>query len=210
MNLRRQPSHARQIARAAVMLVLVTSVFSGCGFAPATNRVNTITHSATERSGVVDVLGSVLVSGQPGSGTLVVTFANSNADESVAVQSIEGAGEPAVEVTEFDPVELGPLENVVLAETGGVPVEGEFVPGDFAPVAFTFGDGSVVELDVPVVPACRQWEGLDDGPDDTDSMQLEAAKAEIEEPEGKAEEPAEVPDSDQSAYDCVFPEPFEH
>ena len=206
---RRSPT-ARRLAPVTVLLALGSPALASCGFDYQTNQVNTITHSATQRTDTVAVLGSVLVSAQPGSGTLVATFVNSDREESAGVEAVAGTGEPVVDAPEFEPVEIPPQERAVLAETGGIAVEGDFVPGDFAPIEFTFADGSSIELDVPVVPPCRQWEGLDDSADDADSLQPEAADPEIEEPEGKAEEPAEVPESDQTPYDCVLPEPFEH
>ena len=40
-------------------------------------------------------------------------------------------------------------------------VEGDFAAGDFLPMVIGLEGGDTVELDVPVVPNCREWEGLD-------------------------------------------------
>ena len=48
-----------------------------------------------------------------------------------------------------------------------MPVEGDFGAGDVVPLTVQVAGGEPIEMDVPVVPNCREWEGLD-GPASTD------------------------------------------
>lgn len=192
-------------------LLLMAPVVASCGFDYATNRVNTISMDVASRGGTLDAIGVVLVSAQPGSGTLVATFANQDPSEPATVEDVAGTGDPTVEAVGFEPIEVPPLGRVTTTdeEGGGIVVEGSFVPGDFAPVELTFGDGTTASLNVPVVPGCRQWEGVDSSSDADALDPSEAPQPEIEEPEGEAE-PGTALESDVNAYDCELPEPYEH
>ena len=209
---RRSPL-ARRLVPAAALLVIGAPALASCGFDYQTNQVNTISHDVNERGGTLDAIGVVLVSAQPGSGTLVTTFVNQSPESAATVESLAGTGEPVVDAPSFEPIEVPPLDRVTTTDqegvgVGGIPVEGDFVPGDFAPIEYTLDDGTTLDLNVPVVPGCRQWEGVDTS-SDADSLQPEAAAPELEEPEG-TEEPGEQLESDSNAWDCVLPEPFHH
>lgn len=197
---------ARRVAPTAALL-LISPVLASCGFNYATNRVNNIAMGANDRDGAVDVLGAVVVSGQPDTGTLVVTLINNSDTEEATLDGVAGTGEPALEATEFQPVTVSAQDREVLAEEGGVAVEGDFLPGQFVEVEMTFGDGSALTLDVPVVTPCDEYEGLDATADDADALEPEAANPEVEETEGLAEHDRE-PES--VLYECELPEPTEH
>ncbi len=206
---RRSPLARRLVPVAGLLLVTGTAV-TGCGFDYATNRVNQIAMTADDRSEVVDVLGAVIVSAQPGSGTLVVTFVNGDPEAASSVDEVAAAGEPPIEVPAYEPVEIPPRDRAVLAEDGGITVTGDFVPGEVVPVSFTFGDGSSVELDVPTVPPCRQWEGLDSSAD-ADALEPEAAAPdelpeESADPEAAGDVEADAEVGEASVYDCSVPE----
>ncbi len=209
---RRSPT-ARRLAPVAALLVLSSPALVSCGFDYQTNEINTISHDVNERGGTLDAIGVVLVSAQPGSGTLVTTFVNQSSESAATVESVAGTGEPVVDALDFEPVEVAPLDRATTTDQegvgiGGITVEGDFVPGDFAPIQYTLGDGTTIDLNVPVVPGCRQWEGVDTS-SDADALQPEAADPQLEEAEG-TEEPGEQLESDTSAWDCVLPEPVEH
>ncbi len=204
---RRSPL-ARRLVPAAALLVIGAPALASCGFDYQTNQVNTISMDVGDRGGTLDVIGVVLVSAQPGSGTLSATFVNQSSEEAATVESVTGTGEPVLDAPEFEPIEVEPLDRYTAAEDGGITVVGDFVPGEFVPIEYAFGDGTTAELNVPVVPGCRQWEGVDTS-SDTDSLQSEAANPELEEPEG-TEEPGEQLESDSNAWDCELPEAFEH
>ncbi len=184
---RRSPL-ARRLVPTAALLVIGAPALASCGFDYQTNQVNTISMDVGDRGGTLDVIGVVLVSAQPGSGTLSATFVNQDPEQASGVESIAGTGEPVVDAPDLEPFEVAPLGRVTTLDEGGIAVEGDFVPGDFAPIAITFADGSTTELDVPVVSGCRQWEGVD-----TSAGATEPA----------AEEPG-------SPYNCELPEAFHH
>ena len=150
----------RPLVTAAAVLALAAPLTS-CGFDYATDRVYTPAAGANDRSTAVDVLGAVIVSGQEGSGTFIASFANNDQEISQTVDSLAGAGETTLEVDEFDPIEIEPGQLVNLAVDGGINVTGEFGPGDFITVAIGFGNGETSTLDIPVVPPCDEFEGLD-------------------------------------------------
>ncbi len=205
---RRSPL-ARRLVPAAALLVIGAPALASCGFNYQTNQVNTISHDVGERGGTLDVIGTVLVSAQPGSGTLVTTFVNQDPTEVAVVESVTGTGEPVVDATGFEPIEVEPLDRYTAAEDGGIPVQGDFVPGEFVPIQYTFGDGSTADLDVPVVPGCRQWEGIDSSAE-ADSLQPEAAMPEQRGGEDEFGEPGEEFAVETNAWSCDFPEPFHH
>lgn len=164
----------RSLAPATGALLLV--VLSACGTA-ATDRIYTPAAGVQERSGTVDVLGAAVVSAQPGSGTFVASFANNVTDANASVSSVEGVN--AEELTGGDAqVEIPAGGLVNLADEGGIPVTGEFQAGDFVAVTIEFGDGSSVQLDVPVVTNCDIWEGLDG--DDTSGCEAASDDAHSE------------------------------
>ncbi len=212
---RRSPL-ARRLVPAAALLVIGAPALASCGFDYQTNQVNTISHDVGERGGTLDAIGVVLVSAQPGSGTLVTTFVNQSAEAAATVESLAGTGEPVVDAPSFEPIEVAPLDRVTTTDqegvgAGGIPVEGDFVPGDFAPIEYTLDDGTTIDLNVPVVPGCRQWEGVDSSAD-TDSIQPEAAAPEVDQAGGEDAfgEPGEEFPVETNAWSCDFPEPFHH
>jgi hypothetical protein len=147
---------------AAVGAVVLATALSSCGFGYATDRVYTPGNGANDRDASVDVLNAVIVSAQEGSGTFVASFANNSADEPATVESLAGAGDDsALEVGDFDPIEIAPGALVNLATEGGIPVTGELEAGDFVNVTITFGDGESVDMQVLAVTDCGPYEGLD-------------------------------------------------
>lgn len=147
---------------AAVGAAVLATTLSSCGFGYATDRVYTPGNGVNDRDASVDVLNAVIVSAQEGSGTFVASFANNSTDEPATVESLAGAGDDsALEVGDFDPIEIAPGALVNLATEGGIPVTGELGAGDFVNVTITFGDGESVDMQVPTVTDCGPYEGLD-------------------------------------------------
>ncbi|MDF1604937.1 hypothetical protein [Nocardioides sp. YIM 152315] len=148
-----------RLLTAAGALVLAASALTSCGFDYATDRVYTPGAGTNDRDAGVDVLAAVVVSAEDGSGTLIATFSNNDADEQATVDTIEGEG---VTVGDFDPIEITPGGYVNLADADTpITVEGDYVVGDFMSMTFTFGDGSTATLDVPSVTDCFEYAGLD-------------------------------------------------
>lgn len=147
----------RSLALATGALVLAVPALSSCGFDYATDRIYTQAAGVNDRDATVDVLGAVVVSAEEGSGVFVASFSNNSDVEEGVVESIEGDAT----AESFEPVEIPPGGFVNLAEEGGAEVTGDFEAGNFVSVTIIFGNGERVQMDLPVVPNCGVYEGLD-------------------------------------------------
>jgi hypothetical protein len=163
----------RSLRLVAGALVLSVPLLSSCGFGRPTDRVYTPAEGTNDRDGDVDILSAAIVAEQPNSGTFIATMSNNLAEagDTVALESVElgTASAGTTEATDlvFDDiataVDIAPRAYVNLADDDqGVVVRGDFEAGQFLPVVLTFSTGDTVEIDVPVVFACDEWEGLDD------------------------------------------------
>ena len=142
--------------------ILLAAPLSSCGFDPATNRINTIAAGTNNRDASVDVLGAVVVSSEEGSGTFIASFVNNSTTEPASVDAMDSPGGEVTVQAESFPVEIeaGSLVNLALDDQG-VPLEGDFGAGDVIPLSLQLSGGDTLDIDVPVVPNCREWEGLD-------------------------------------------------
>lgn len=168
---------ARVLAAAGV-LALATAL-SSCGFDYATDRVYTPGAGVNDRDASVDVLAAVVVSAQEGSGTFIASFANNDQENAATVSSIAGAGDSAdVKVEGFKTIDVPAGQLVNLATDGGVVLSGDKVAaGGVVTLEIGFGDGESVQMDVPVVPPCHEYEGLDksgDGSGTSDECTVES------------------------------------
>ena len=158
MPLRRS---ARLLAAAA--LLLTAPALTSCGFDYATDRPYTPGAGVNDHDQPVDVLGAVVVSAADGAGTLVASFVNNDNDKDATVTEVKGAGDDAaVTVGGFTSITV-PANGIVNLADADTPItiSGEFETGDFVTLDFTFADGSSVEIDVPTVPDCYEYSGLD-------------------------------------------------
>ena len=144
MNVRRSiAAAARALGLPALSLGL-----SGGGFNAPTDQVYNPAVGVNDQEGEVDTLNAVIVSGEDGSGTLVVTLANNNQDADDALAGITGA-DVQVEVGGETTIPAGGL---VVLDDGSLSVTGEPVtPGAFVPLTFEFDQAQSSSLDVPVV-----------------------------------------------------------
>ncbi len=156
--------------------LLLAAPLSSCGFDKATEREYTPAAGANDRDASVDVLGAVIVSAEEGSGTFVATFVNNDVSEDGTVESV-APGVDTAEIADFSPITVPPGGLVYLGAEGeeGVAVEGEFGAGGSVPMTFELSGGQVVQLRVPVVSNCHEFEGLDGT----------GGECEIAEPEGE-------------------------
>ena len=161
----------RSTAMLAGMLLLAVPVTASCaihGRNAATNREYTPAAGSNARDAVVDVLGAVVVSAQPGSGTFIATFVNNDATEEAQVTGLGAApGGDEVTVADFAPITVPArgLDNLAAEGSAGIPVSGDFSAGDFLALQVTLGSGEIVDLKVPVVPDdeefANEFQGLD-------------------------------------------------
>jgi len=149
-------SHLSRLALAAGAL-LVAPTLASCGFDNATDRVNTISAGVNDRDGDIDVLGAVIIAGQPDLGLFVATLVNNSDDGPSSLDGLT-ATEEVAPIGTAGPVEVTRSGRVNLIESGGLPVSGTFAPGDFVEVTLGFSGGQVTTLEVPVVTPCHQYE----------------------------------------------------
>jgi len=156
----------RSLAFVLATVALAAPGLTGCGFDAATERPYTPATGANDVSGVVDVLGAVVVSSASGSGTFVSTLANNDQQESQTFSTLTGA---ELTVSEFDPIEIPRGGAVDLADDGGVQISGDFAAGNFVSLDIGFDSGERVTMQVPVVPNSGTYEGLDGVPSDLET-----------------------------------------
>ena len=167
--------HSRRTLRFAIGALLLIPVLSSCGFDYATDRVNDITPGHTNRDATVDALNVLIVAGQPDSGTLVGLLVNNDTDSDIDLTGVtSGTDDTEADV---DAVTV-PAGGRTQLHDAGIRIEGTFEAGDVYDVTLTFSNGDVVELAVPVVTQCGQFEGLDDAEGATPG---EAYSCEVEE-----------------------------
>jgi hypothetical protein len=167
----------RTLVLATCVLAVCAPVLTSCGFDYATDRIYTPAAGVNNRDASIDVLGAVIVSSEEGSGTFIASFANNSTEEPATVEALEGVDQSQLTAGEFAPVEVPPGGLVNLATEGGIEVNGDVAAGEFVPVALQFGSGERVQLDVPVVTNCGDFEGLD-GPASPEQCESEPAPAE--------------------------------
>lgn len=137
----------------AAAVVLAAPVLSSCGFNEPTDRVYNPAVGVNDRSGSVDVLGAVIVSGSKGTGTVSATLVNNDPQNADAVSRIAGSGKSSgVSVRLPGRVELKPGGTTKLSSSTAVVAKGAAVkPGYFVTLTFSFQRARNVTLDVPVV-----------------------------------------------------------
>lgn len=149
----------RSFALTTAALALATTGLSSCGFDYATDRYYTPSTGTNDVDGTVKVLAAVVVSAEPGSGTFIASFSNTDLDATASLTELSVGAETPIE---FEPVLISEGGLVNLAEPPvGLKLTGEFEAGDFVEVAIGFDTGERVVLDVPVVDNAGYYEGLD-------------------------------------------------
>ena len=143
----------RSIAAAAAILAAPALTACGVSFGAQTDQVYNPTVGVDERSGEVDVLNALVVSGTNGSGTVIATLVDNDQENADTLRGVSGSGADSkltVKVSGPTSIPAGGLLN--LATDGGITARGDRVaPGNFVEVTFSFDRGAAVTLDVPVV-----------------------------------------------------------
>lgn len=149
----------RKLALATAALALTAPLLASCGFDYATDRVYTPAAGTNDRDGAVDVLGAVVVSTEPGSGTFIASLSNNSTEEPATLEGVSGEG---VDSAGFQPVEVPAGSLVNLADPAAdIELTGALEAGDFLELTLTFDNGEEASLEVPVVPNSGDYAGLD-------------------------------------------------
>lgn len=154
--------HMRRSTAIAASAFALATTLSSCGFDYATDRVYTPAAGPLNRDATVDVLSAVIVSAAPGSGTFIVGLSNNSGSESITFDALRPVGDTTIQFEELEPRSIPPLGFENLSEPGnGVVVTGDFTAGEFVGVQLGFDNGETVELQIPVVTDCDEFEGFD-------------------------------------------------
>lgn len=155
----------RSLALTVAALALTAPALTSCGFDYATDRYYTPANGANNRDGAVDVLGAVIVSTQPGSGTFIASLSNNSTSEAASFSELAPTEGGGATVAEFEPVEIPAGGLVNLAEPPAeIEVTGDFEAGDWVELALGFDNGERAVVEVPVVDNHGYFEGLDGEP----------------------------------------------
>ena len=145
----------RRLRIAAVAMLIAAPALASCGvnFGAQTDQPYTPGVGVDDRSGTVDVLHALIVSGADGSGTVVAGLVNNDAERADALLEITGNPEQGTQVAiDGGPVAIPAAGAHQLADEGEAVASGEaIVPGRFVTLTFTFQEGADITLDVPVV-----------------------------------------------------------
>ena len=141
---------------AAASLVILVPALGACGFNYQTDQVYQPSVGVNNRQGDVDVLGAVVVSGTPGSGTFVASLDNKDQSKTQTLTGITGAD--GIEVTLVKQVKVPPGALVNFADLGVASVKGQAVQaGGFARLTLQFENGQSAQVNVPVVAPVNQY-----------------------------------------------------
>jgi copper(I)-binding protein len=140
---------------AAVAAVLASPLLSSCGFGfgAQTNQPYNPATGVNDRSGMVNVLNAMVVSGSQGSGTVVAALVNQNQNRPDRLTGLTGAkNDQGVTGKINGRVTIPPGGAYQLATSGNVTVTGSSIrAGYFVNLTFNFKNAASVTVDVPVV-----------------------------------------------------------
>ena len=140
--------------RVAIAALLLAPLLTACGFSAQTDQVYQAAVGVNDRSGEVDLLNALIVSGEDGSGTFAGTLVNKSTTEDDRLDSVTGPGITAARRTV-----VVPAEGVArLAESGVITLRGDAIkPGAFVELTFAFNNGQSTTVRVPVVEAAGDY-----------------------------------------------------
>lgn len=144
------PSHRR----VAIAALLLAPVLAACGFNEQTDQVYQAAVGVNDRSGEVDILNALIVSGVNGSGTFAGTLVNKDQANDDTLDSVTGPDVTAPEVS----VDIPAAGVAPLAKTGDVTLKGSSIkPGSFVELTLSFASGQSTTIKVPVVAATGDY-----------------------------------------------------
>jgi hypothetical protein len=143
----------RRLALAALPLAVPVLTSCTVNFDAQTDQVYNPAVGVDDRSGEVDVLNALVVSGGSGSGTVVATLVNNDQARADRLRSVAGAGaDTELKVTPGGPTDIANGGLLNLAEQGRIVVRGKSVePGGVVTLTFSFERAEAITVDAPVV-----------------------------------------------------------
>lgn len=150
----------RRLSIAIAAAVAAAPALASCGFGVQTDQVYNPGVGTNNRTGKVDVLDALVVSGTRGQGTVVAGLSNNNEIRPDKLVSVSGAGKnQGLSVQQGERPTIEPGGFVQLADlTDGVFVRGgDVVPGRLVTLRFTFKNAESITLDAPVVARTSEY-----------------------------------------------------
>jgi hypothetical protein len=133
----------RRVAVAALLLLVPT--LAACGFGEQTDAVYQAATGVNSRTGQVWILNALIVSSTDGTGTFAGSLVNESQTKPATLVSVSSAdGNVSVKVPAGSLVDMGRAGAVRLTDSA-------ITPGSFVPLTFTFDNGQIVKVDMPVV-----------------------------------------------------------
>jgi hypothetical protein len=143
--------------RTAIAALLLAPALTACGFSAQTDQVYQPAVGVNDRSGSVDVLNALIVSGEDGSGTFAGTLVNKDTTQDDTLDSVTGPGITASSVS----IDVPAAGNARLAESGELTLEGSGIkPGSLVELTFSFSSGQTTTMKVPVVEAAGDYQDV--------------------------------------------------
>ncbi|RNM17337.1 hypothetical protein [Nocardioides pocheonensis] len=143
--------------RTAIAALLLAPALTACGFSAQTDQVYQPAVGVNDRSGDVDILNALIVSGEDGSGTFAGTLVNKDTTQDATLDTVSGPGITASRTT----VDVPAAGNARLAESGDLTLEGSSIkPGTFVELTFSFSNGQTTTMKVPVVEATGDYQDV--------------------------------------------------
>jgi hypothetical protein len=130
--------------RVAIAALLMAPVLGACGFSAQTDQVYQAAAGVNDRSGNVDILNALVVSGTDGAGTLSTTLVDNDQNKADQLTSVTGPGIVAT------------TSGVVVSAAGGAGIK----PGQFVTLTFVFASGQSTTLKVQVFAATGDYSGI--------------------------------------------------
>lgn len=155
-------SRILSVAVLALMAVFFAFVpiLTSCtvNFSAPTDEIYTPARGVSDRSGQVDVLNTVVVSGTDGKGTVVATLVNQDHEAADTLLDVSVAGTSADFSAAAQNSEVPAMGSLNLAAEGGVTAsDSSIVPGRFVEVRFSFSHAKTITVNAPVVPASGDY-----------------------------------------------------
>jgi len=152
----------RRLASAVLLLAVPALASCTVNFDEQTDQPYNPSVGVDDRSGTVDILNAMVVSGTTGSGAVIATLVNNNQSTPDALRGVAGGGsDSSLKVTPggATAIPAGGLLN--LATNGKIAVRGESVKaGSFVTLTFTFERGKAITVECPVVANSSDYDGV--------------------------------------------------